>query len=188
MYTHTFVTSVCLPLNESMLNKLSFKILDHNDKALKLVDRSATYLQLKFHKMNGSTTVNLTLFSNDVLSANLFKNNTSTNFVTKLPQTLRRSGKSWSLNLTQMYLPSKIYNITSDICTMTVVSVVRGERKTDVSQLPHGNFPTANELILQFNEFMFKELRQRVDNVYFSNMVRNPFGYISIRYNKIHII
>lgn len=155
MFTHEFVTSACHPLNERMLNKMSFKILDHNDKALKLVDGSATYLQIKFHKMDGSTTTNLTLFSNDVLSAKLFKINTSTNFVTKLPQTLHRSGKSWSLNLTQMYLPSKIYNITSDICTMTVVSILGGVRKVAVSQLPHGHFPTVAELVHHFNEITF---------------------------------
>ena len=154
MYSHNVFKPSIIKLACKASNKLDFKLLDENNEILKLGVGSATYLKIKMHKEPTNPICHLTLHSNDQRSKLMFDKNSSTTFSTILAKRLYKKTNDWKINLSHMHLPSKICNITRDICEAKITTHLglnKAEYKTEYIKLPSGYYNNVIELVQTFN-------------------------------------
>ena len=103
-FFHEVENKQFLPLENTILDNLEFKLVDENDKQINLNEGIATIIKLRLKKMSyykKSFTVRLTSRANK-----LYPNNKSSEFTVNLPQNLIFDD-SWKVSVSNINLPNK---------------------------------------------------------------------------------
>lgn len=154
-----------LPLENTILDKLNFRLTDEDDQPLKLNEGIATIVKIRLRKMDyykKSFTVKLTS-----RKTSLHKTNTSSKFTVTLPQTLF-CDQRWKVSVTNINLP----NVFSTLPPNNFISF---------NFKLHSNVQEKIELILDTNYYNTKEELLDYINTYFEKE-RNE---ISIKFTEI---
>ena len=153
MYDYEFSKSFVNKLSGNYINSLTFKLTDENDKKLDFATGSATYLQLTLLcKSNKMHKEHLTILSGDETSIEHFLDNDNAKFSVILPKTLIKEKKIWWLNLTHLFLPSKIFNVTSAF-NFVILTLIDSNQTIKVL-LKEAYYEKSEDLIEEINDKM----------------------------------
>ena len=108
----TFIPAVSkfFKLNSDCLNNISVKIVDEHDLPINFTIGPPTIIKLRFKEMmNDANNFYVQISNND--SADIFPDNSTSNFKSKLPKVINLENK-WLLALASVYIPPNIINFS----------------------------------------------------------------------------
>jgi hypothetical protein len=145
-FTHTFDVEEYCELSNTYLSSLSIKLKDSNSKLLNLLPGPASFVKLKFKKMDGNKFFNVKLSS------------ATGDIHADLPQPIHLDSK-WRVSLTSISYPSEIYGLPTDEKQRTIEIQDTFGYDTPQRKKPHYcvvpvSTPTIDELKEMINSFM----------------------------------
>lgn len=145
-FFHEVEKKTFLPLENTILDTLDFKLVDENDKQINLNEGIATIIKLRLKKMSyykKSFTVRLTS-----RATHLYPNNTSSEFTVNLPQNLIFDD-SWKVSVSSINLPNTFSTLPSGNY-MQFVYKDSNMKKRLLLEIPNLNF-TSDQFLAHIN-------------------------------------
>lgn len=174
-FWHEFEAKTFCTLENTLLNDISFKLVDENNQQLMLKVGVPTILNLEIQAMpRENKTFNVRVTSE---KQKLHPENTRSNFSVHLPQTLYLN-ENWKMGLSSINLPN-VFNTFPD--EEQVIAFIylegNGEKKRIEHVIPQKNY-TKEELLDEINVF----LQRNNDNIFLGKISEEllPKGYTKV--------
>lgn len=157
-FWHEFETTTFSVLENTLLNDVSFKLVDENNEQLLLKTGIPTVLKLDIQAMSkNKKSFNVRVTSD---KQNLHPHNTRSSFNINLPQTLFLN-ENWKVALSSINLPNVFNTFPMEDLVLGFLYLDNGVSKKIEHFIPQKNY-TQDEIVDEFNFF----LQRNKDNVY----------------------
>lgn len=149
-FFHEVERTQFLPLENTILDDLNFKLLDEDNVQLNLNEGIATIVKLRLKKMSyykKSFTVRLTS-----RTSKFYKSNTASDFTVNLPQTLIFDDERWKVSVSSINLPNVFSTLPPNNFMWFLFKTETGLKRKILYTVPNTNF-TKDEFLSHTNNF-----------------------------------